>query len=206
MNSSCGHQPCYATFSLPTNKKEHSLKSRYQEFKYVLQLVCDEMGHSYKGKDCTCGECNNLFEPNVRRQNSWWPDGLNLKWGPKVNQKDFQKYLLQDIIVGQYFDSNHLKKQHRYVNGRQVCYSFFLAAPIVWWSISNCAISTPGIKWVKVSPPNDAIPLRVSFTDALKADHWKDSQSMFAHIISKCQPMNSTIFTGSGGQLEGAVG
>ena len=41
--------------------KEHSLKSRYQEFKYVLTRVCDEMGHSSKGKDCICGECNNLF-------------------------------------------------------------------------------------------------------------------------------------------------
>ena len=72
---------------------------------------------------------------------------------------------------------------------------------------SNCAISTQGIKWVKTSPLNDAILLRVSFTDAQKADHWKDSQSMFSHIISKCQPMNA-IFTHacSGGQLEGVVG
>ena len=37
--------------------------------------------------------------------------------------------------------------------------------------------------------------MHVSFTDAQQADHGKDSQSMFLHIISKCQPLNSAKFT-----------
>ena len=54
----------------------------------------------------------NISISSVRTQCSYVDkirDGLNLNWRPKMNPKDRQKYLLQDILVGQYFDSNHLK-------------------------------------------------------------------------------------------------
>ena len=106
---------------------EGALKKRFTDFKYVLTLVCADTGHGYKGTDCTCGKCKQLF-----KENPLYIDhirsGLECNWGTNVNRKDRRINLLQDILVGQTFDESGNLKQHWFIQGHKVCYSFYLAA------------------------------------------------------------------------------
>ena len=81
----------------PPYEQCHSLKSKYQDFKYVFYN--SSVMKQVMVINARIVLVANVRISSVRTQCSYVNkirDGLNLNWGPKMNQKDCRKYLLHD--------------------------------------------------------------------------------------------------------------
>lgn len=107
---------------------QSSLKAKYVDFRYVLDLVCGDTKHGYKGTDCTCKGCKAFFKENPKNLDVI-REGLYGNWGPCATRADRKANLFQDLYVGYTFDEEKKVFTHRwFIAGQQVCYSFYLAA------------------------------------------------------------------------------
>ena len=98
-----------------------SLSRKYTDFKCVLDLICDETGHGYKGKDCTCGSCKTFFKENPSYIDTM-KIGLQANWGETASRKDRRINLIQDLFLGFSHDKARNKfKQSWYIGERAVC-------------------------------------------------------------------------------------